>query len=468
MTVELIVPLLVLATVVSPEDRVDKFMKAAIDSIHIPGASLIVLQDGKIVKESAYGLANIEYNVPAKPETLYLLASITKSFTATGIMLLVEEGKIHLDDSISTYLTDAPDAWKPITVRMLLGHTGGLKDRWEEKDNSLWRIAYSTTDLYNAAKATPLDFAPGTHWQYSDQGYFLLGRIIEKVSGKSYRQFLTERIFKPCGMETSTTTSQTEIVSNLAQGYTQSNGKWAKNHRRTDYGLVSHFGIVSNVMDLAKFDQALMDGKLLKPETLQQMWTPTKIANGDVGHRMTATYGMGWFLEEINGHRIVEHGGASGTGYLKYPDDKLTIIVLTNLEQLAGGDGIGLGKVVAQAYVKGVTYSDAVGKPDPDPQLGRTVMNELAALASGKMTSDLYTPEYAKQIEPTLPSQKAGLSPLGPVEQMEFLSEQKLGLMRRVTYRAHFKNFPAILELGLTPDGKIEQMFVSGDTKLDD
>src|SRR5215471_6727293 len=155
-------------------------MKAAIDARHIPAASLIVLQDGKVVKESAYGLANVEYNVPAKPETLYLLASITKSFTATGIMMLVEEGKIHLDDSISSYLTDAPEAWKPITVRMLLGHTGGLKDRWEEKDSALWRIAYSTTTLYDAAKATPLDFAPGSRWQYTDQGYFLLGRILEK------------------------------------------------------------------------------------------------------------------------------------------------------------------------------------------------------------------------------------------------------------------------------------------------
>jgi CubicO group peptidase (beta-lactamase class C family) len=467
-TVELTVPLLVLATLATPEDRVDKFMKAAIDARHIPAASLIVLQDGKVVKESAYGLASVEYDVPAKPETLYLLASITKSFTATGIMMLVEEGKIRLDDSISTYLTDAPEAWKPITVRMLLGHTGGLKDRWEEKDNSLWRIAYSTTALYDAAKATPLDFAPGTRWQYTDQGYFLLGRIIEKVSGKKYRQFLIDRIFKPCGMDASTTTSQTEIVSNLAQGYTQADGKWVKNHRRTDYGLVSHFGIVSSVTDMAKFDQALMEGKLLKPETLQQMWTPTKTASGDVGHAMAATYGMGWFLEEINGHRIVQHGGASGTGYLKFPDDKLTVIVLTNLEQIAGGDGIGLAKVVAQAYVKGLTYSDALGKPDPDPQLGKTIMSELAALAAGKMTSDLYTPEYAKLIEPTLPSQKAGLSPLGPLERMEFLNEEKLGLMRRVIYRAHFKDDALILEVGLTPEGKIEQMFVSGDPKLDD
>jgi CubicO group peptidase (beta-lactamase class C family) len=448
------------------EDKVNRFMQAAIEAKHIPGASLIVLQNGEIVKEEAYGLANVEYGIPARPETLYLLASITKSFTATGILMLVEEGKIHLDDALAVYLTDAPEAWKSITVRMLLGHCGGLKDRWEEKDHSLWRLSYSTDDLYSAAKATPLDYEPGTHWQYSDQGYFLLGRILETVSGKSYRQFLAERIFGPCGMEASTTTSQTELVPKLAQGYTRVQGKWAKNHRRTDYGLVSHFGVVSSVEDLAKFDQALMAGKLVKAETLEEMWTPTELADGDVGHAGSATYGMGWFLEANNGHRIVQHGGASGTGYLKYPDDKLTVIVLTNLEQLDGGDGIGLAKVVAQAYVEGLTYKEVAGKPDPDPELGKLLAGELAQLASGKLTAERYTPEYAKALEPILPAQKAGLGPLGSVERVEFLSEQQIGLMRFVVYRARFKLVAALVEIGLTPEGKIEQMLVTGEALL--
>jgi CubicO group peptidase (beta-lactamase class C family) len=286
--------------------------------------------------------------------------------------------------------------------------------------------------MYAAAQATPLDFSPGTHFQYSDQGYFLLGKIIEKVSGMPYRQFLTDRIFKPCGMDSSTTTSQTEIVADLAQGYTQAHGKWQKNHRRTDYGLVSHFGVVSSVDDLAKFDQALTAGKLLKPETLAQMWTPTVLSGGDVGHMQSAAYGMGWFLEELNGHRIVQHGGASGTGYVKFPDDNLTVIVLTNLEQLAGGDGVGFAKVVAQAYVKGLAYPEMPGTTDPDPRLGEALKSELSNMAAGKMTAELYVPEFAKLLEPSLPAQKAGLAPLGPVQQVEYLTESKIGRSRAV------------------------------------
>jgi len=468
MSFSLVAPLVLLAALSAPEDKVDTFMKAALEAHHIPGASVIVLKDGKVVKRAAYGLANVEYNVPAKPETLYLLASITKSFTATAILMLVEEGKVKLDDSISVYLTDAPEAWKPITIRMLLGHTGGLKDRWEEQDHAKWRIAYSTADLYAAAQATPLDFAPGTHWQYTDQGYFLLGRVIEKVSGATYRQFLTDRIFKPCGMDASTTTSQTEIVPNLAQGYTQSQGKWLKNHRRTDYGLVSHFGIVSSVDDLAKFDQALNAGKLVKPDTLAKMWTPTTLPDGDVGRAGSATYGMGWFLEEINGHRVVQHGGASGAGSVKDPDANVTVVVLTHLEQLAGGDGVGLAKVVAQAFVKGVAYAQMPGRADPDPRVGETLRGELARMAAGTMTDELYAPEFAKLIAPTLPSQKAGLAPLGPVRQVEYLAESKLGRGRSVMYRVRFDPVTLYAHLGLNADGKIDQMSLSQEMSIDE
>ena len=456
-----------LAALAAPEDRVDAYMNAAMADGHIPGASLIVLKDGKVVKRAAYGLASVEYDIPARPETLYLLASMTKSFTATAILMLVEEGKIKLDESISVYLADAPEAWTPITVRMLLGHTAGLKDRWEEPDQSRWRLAYSTADLYAAAKATPLDFAPGTRWQYGDQGYFLLGKIVEQVSGVSYRQFLTGRIFKPCGMDASTTTSQTEIVKNLAQGYTLAHGQLLKNHRRTDFGLVSHFGIVSNVDDLAKFDQTLAAGRLVKPETLAAMWSPTMLPGGDVGRMLDATYGMGWFLEGIDGHRIVQHGGASGTGYVKYPDDHLTVIVLTNLEQLAGGDGIGLAKVVAQAYVTGLGYAALAGRTDPDPKLGDTVKSELAHFAGGTMTAALYTPEFARLIEPTLPAQKAGLGPLGPAQRIEYLSETRFGASRSAVYRVRYKDLTLYLHLVVDPEGKLAQMAFRPETSID-
>ena len=201
--------------------RVDGVIERQMQGRHIPGLSLAVVRDGKVVKVQGYGVANVEHSVPATPETAYLLASMTKQFTAFSILMLAEEGKLSVDDPISKYLQDTPDTWKDITIRELLGHTAGLKDRFEEDTliGDKWRLAYSTDQLYQAARSRPLDFAPGAGWQYSDQGYFILGVIIERVSGMSYRDFLKKRIFEPLGMNTSTTIRLREIVPHMASGY---------------------------------------------------------------------------------------------------------------------------------------------------------------------------------------------------------------------------------------------------------
>jgi len=164
----------------------------------------------------------------------------------------------------------------------------------------------------------------------------------------------------------------------------------------------------------------------------------------------------------------VQHGGASGTGYVKFPDDNVTVVVLTNLEQLAGGDGVGLAKVVAQAFVKGVAYAQMPGRADPDPRVGETLRGELARMAAGTMTDELYAPEFAKLIAPTLPSQKAGLAPLGPVRQVEYLAESKLGRGRSVMYRVRFDPVTLYAHLGLNADGKIDQMSLSQEMSIDE
>src|SRR5258708_9772941 len=157
--------------------RVDGVIERQMQGRHIPGLSLAVVRDGKVIKSQGYGLANLENSVPATPDTVYLLASMTKQFTAMSILMLAEDGKLSIDDPINKYLNEPPDAWKDITIRELLGHTAGLKDRFEEDTliADKWRLAYSTDQLYQAARSRPLDFAPGVGWQYSDQEYFLLG-----------------------------------------------------------------------------------------------------------------------------------------------------------------------------------------------------------------------------------------------------------------------------------------------------
>lgn len=439
-------------------EKTDAIARQAIKGLGIPGLSIAVVRDGKVVKAAGYGLANVELDVPARPETVYLLASVTKSFTAIAVLMLVEEGKIGLDEPISRYLPDTPAAWKGITVRHLLTHTGGLRDRFEGHQAEDWLLNFTTEAMYRTARETPTDFPPGERWQYSDQGYFLLGMILEKVSGKSYRVVLTERIFKSLGMTATTTVRQSEIVKNIASGYTRVGGTLYHNHRRTDYGLVSHFGILSTVLDLAKWDAALDGEKLLKQATLKQMWTPGTLKDGTTVRSPMGAYGLGWFLSERNGHRIVMHGGATGTVIWRLPDDRLTVIVLTNLEMLAGGDAPGLAKDIAALYVPGATWAAMKPQPDPDPELSRKLKEEVLRLAEGKPDLSLYEAHYGPVVKDAIQAQLDFYKGIGPLKQFVYLDRRGAGKARTLFYRGAYRDLTLYYSIGLNAEGKIDSM----------
>ncbi|HEU5237777.1 MAG TPA: serine hydrolase domain-containing protein, partial [Pyrinomonadaceae bacterium] len=178
----------------------------------IPGLALAVVKDGKVIKAQGYGVANLETEAPVTPETVFELASITKTFTATAIMILVEEGKVNIDDHISKYLEKTPDSWKNITVRHLLTHTSGLPTLGKDFKSMVWTLDVSTAAMYDAARKDTLGFAAGDKWEYSDVGYFLLGMIIEKGSGQRYADFLAKRIFQPAGMTNTSVLNQYKVI----------------------------------------------------------------------------------------------------------------------------------------------------------------------------------------------------------------------------------------------------------------
>ena len=204
------------------ETRVDAFVKREMERMKIPGVSIAVIKDGKPLLVKGYGLANIEHNVPVKPETIFQSGSVGKQFTSFAIMLLVDEGKIGIDDKIGKHLGDVPAAWANVTVRHLLTHTGGFTDYPQSFD---FRKDYTEDDLFKIIKETPLGFAPGEKWQYSNFGFVTLGIIIRKVTGKFYGDFLAERVFKPLGMTTARVISESDIVPNRAAGYTFRSGE---------------------------------------------------------------------------------------------------------------------------------------------------------------------------------------------------------------------------------------------------
>ena len=313
--------------------KIDVFVREKMKSKHIPGLSLAVVRDGKIVVAKGYGMSNLELSTPATENTAFALYSITKTFTGVATMMLVEEGKISLEDPISKYLADLPDNWKPVTIRQLLNHTSGIKDfapiLFESGD--VLRD-YKQAEVLKLVAADPLDFPSGERWNYTNTGFYLLGMVIEKVSGKTYEQFLQERIFVPLGMGDTRFENFSEIIPNRANGYTWQKTGFRNAVRISPTLSFSTAGLVSTVLDLAKWDAALSSEKLLKKSTLNQMWTNAKLNNGQI----VSEYGLGFGLTPFRGHKRTGHlGGSSGfaTAISRFVDDKLTVIVLSNADQ---------------------------------------------------------------------------------------------------------------------------------------
>jgi CubicO group peptidase (beta-lactamase class C family) len=318
------------------DGRVDALVGAEMREQRIPGLAVAVLRDGKVVKAQGYGLANVELAVAVKPETVFQTGSVGKQFTATAVMMLVEEGKIGLDDKLSKYLAGTPAAWKDVTVRNLLTHTSGIADYTDHeytKAGGLINLRgdYTEEQLYKRFVQLPLNFETGTKWKYSNTGYALLGFVIHKVTGKFYGDFLQERIFRPLGMSATRIISEADIVPNRASGYELVNGE-IKNQEWVSATLntTADGALYTNVVDLGKWDAALYTEKLLKRASFVQVWTPVRLKDGK-----TYPYGFGWFLDEANGHRLIEHDGA-WQGFTmnisRYVDDGLTVIVMTNLD----------------------------------------------------------------------------------------------------------------------------------------
>ena len=310
-------------------DAVDQFVSAEMARQHIPGVALLVSRDGKPVRSQGYGMSNLELQVLVKPETIFQSGSVGKQFTATAVMMLVEEGKVGLEDPLTKYFRDAPATWKKVTVRHLLSHTAGFTDYPKSFD---FRKDYSEHELLKIVEGIPLAYTPGTSWSYSNLGYLTLGILIHKVTGEFYGDFLQQRIFKPLDMSTTRIINEADIIPNRAAGYRLVKGElknqeWVSPVLNTTADGSLYFSIV----DLAKWDAALYTEKLLKKSSLEQMWTVAKLSNGQPN---SGNYGFAWFVGTKNGHHVVEHEGqwqGFETEISRYVDDRLTVVVLTNL-----------------------------------------------------------------------------------------------------------------------------------------
>jgi CubicO group peptidase (beta-lactamase class C family) len=316
---------------------VESFITTQMAYQKIPGLAVGIYSRGQILLAKGYGQANVELAVPVKAGTIFQSGSVGKQFVSAAIMMLVEEGKLSLDDSIAKYFPDAPATWKPIVIKNLLSHTSGLaeyesEERTGPKGPFYLRLDFTEDELLTKIEALPIEAAPGGKWDYRNTNYVLLGILIHKITGKPYYEFLSERIFKPLGMISTRLISDRDIIPNRAAGYEIKDGQ-LKNQEWVSptFNSTADGALYFNVIDLAKWDDALYGTKLLKQSSLDRMWTVYLLNDGKPNR---AGYGFGWNIGKQNDHKRVEHGGA-WQGFTcdisRYPDDNLTVVVLTNL-----------------------------------------------------------------------------------------------------------------------------------------
>ena len=332
----------------------------------IPGIGLAVVLNGHVVKAKGYGFANIELRTPVTPATVFEAGSLTKQFAAAAILLLAEEGKLSLDDSITKYFPEAEPAMAPVTIRHLLTHTSGIPDVSDGTSETSgatgvvdFRREYSEDALARAYLSQTLASKPGTEWSYCNACYDLLGIIIHRVSGKPYGEFLRQRIFTPLGMATASVFSFADIIPNRANGYALVDGAWKNDRRWWSQSIYSGAagGLWMSILDLAKWDAALNSDRIVNQASRETMWTPVPFDDGSA-----YPGGMGWFIATANGHRVVFHtngGPGSSAVITRYLNDRLTVIVMTNLGA-HHTDVMKISAAVADIYLPGTKGKNPV------------------------------------------------------------------------------------------------------------
>jgi len=341
------------------QDAVDRWVREQMKERSIPGISLAVIHNGEIVRMRGYGLASLELGVAASDSTVYPLASVTKSFTGAAIMLLAQEQKLSLDDPIDKHIDGLPEHWHGITVRRLLTHTSGLPDIVEESPFELKPVAPDLSSALEVLSRKPMQFEPGTAWRYNQTNYALLQALAEKLSEMGFTEFIQQRLLKPAGMDNTSFGGASDIV--------EGRGPWYSRLELTDSGLqpgrrlhrlhidyqdflLATGGLNASLKDMVNWDRALRERTILSEKSLKQLWTPVTLSDGII-FRLDGDllgYALGWSTIDRPTHRAVWTSGGSTVSYHRYPDDDLSVIVLTNC-QGAGPNGLAEG--VAGFYI---------------------------------------------------------------------------------------------------------------------
>lgn len=347
---------------ISQSDSVDLFVKNQMNRRGIPGLQLAVVKGGKIVKMANYGFANVQDSIPVNENTVFPINSITKAFTGVAIMQLVELGKLNLSSPIASYLSDLPQSWGNVTVLQLLSHTSGLPDIVDPEESTV--IGRNEADSWKKVTALPVDFVPGEKFRYNQTNYLLLGRIIDTLSGMPFTKFIiNEQLLKARMTKTirSGFGAAKQVIAHAAGGYRYDNGKLINMFFSLPPALQTAAGMSSTAGEIASWIIALQNNLLLKNKSsLELLWTPARLTNGMTGgfSGLLNGYAVGWPIAAREEYPAAAAVGGARSAVFVYPNNDLSVIVLTNL---AGGNPEEFIDELAGFYIAGLKEANGFG-----------------------------------------------------------------------------------------------------------
>ena len=430
-------------------DEIDLIVKKVLTKTGVPSASVAVVKDRKLAYVQAYGSARLDPLTPARPEMRYSIGSISKQFTAAAILMLAEEGKLSLDDPVSKFISGLTRG-DQVTIRQLLSHTSGYQDYWPQDYVPPFMLTeVSATKILDLWARKPLDFDPGTRWQYSNTNFVIAGLIVEKAAGMPLLEFLNQRVFTPLGMKSVKDIDQDKLTSSDATGYCRYALGPPRLAPKEGRGWLFAAGeLAMTAEDLEKWNISLMQQSLLKPESYRTMETEAQLKNG-----AGAGYDLGLSVGKLNGHRVLRHGGeVSGftSTNIVLPDDGIAVTVLTNQDAINAAGQI--GREIAEKLLTG-------NQPDPNADLARKV---LEALSHGQIDRSLFTENAnAYFSDVALKDFASSLAPLGALESLAQTDTYERGGMIYHEYNAKYAGKTLSLLIFQMPDGKFEQFQIS-------
>ena len=426
-------------------ERVDAVVRQAMTSTGVPSASIALVQNGAIIYLQAYGDGRVEPRTPALPSMRYSVGSISKQFTAAAVLLLAEQGRLSLDDPVSRFVPNLTRG-NEVTIRQLLSHTSGYQDYWPQDYVPPFMLQSITADkILDQWARKPLDFDPGTQWQYSNTNFVIAGLIVEKASGEPLLQFLSEHIFAPLGMKSVMNIDQDRLAETDATGYLRYALGPPRLAPKEGKGWLFAAGeLAMPAEDLAKWDISMINQNLLRPSSYAEMEREIVLKNG-LGTR----YGLGVGVRQELGQRVIEHGGeVSGfTAHnIVFPDARLAVVVLVNQDSAEVSSDIA-------RKIAGLLFREADAGRQEDQAL-----EIFAALQQGKINRALFTENCNSYFtEQVLKDFAGSLGPLGPPADFTQTAKQDRGGMTFRLFEVHFAQKTVEVWERIMPDGKIEQ-----------